>query len=42
MVNISILTILGYSWNYMSPILFLSSAKRTATRILAIAKLNGR
>ena len=42
MVNISIPTILGDSWNYMSHILFPSFAKRMATRILAIAKLNER
>ena len=32
---------LGDSRNYMPPILFPSSAKRIATQILAIAKLNG-
>ena len=42
MVNISLLTILGDSSNYMSPILFPSFAKRIATRILAVAKLNER
>ena len=42
MVNISLLTILGDSWNYMSPILFPSFAKRIATQILAFAKLNER
>ena len=42
MVNISILTILGDSWNYMSPILFPSFDKRIATQILAIGKLNER
>ena len=42
MVNISILTILGDSWNYMSPILFPSFAKRIATQILAIAKIKER
>ena len=31
---------LGNSWNYMPPILFLSSAKCIATQILVIAKLN--
>ena len=40
MANISKLTILGDSWKYMSPILFPSFAKRIATQILAIAKLN--
>ena len=42
MVNISILIILGYSSNNKLPIIFPSSAKRIATRILAFAKLNGR
>ena len=32
---------LWYSRNYMQPILVLSSAKRIATQILVIAKLNG-
>ena len=40
MVNISILTVLGDSWNYVSAILFSSFAKSIATQILAIAKLN--
>ena len=34
--------ILGDSWNYMQPILVPSSAKRIATQILVIAKLNER
>ena len=34
--------LLGHSRNYMPPILVLSSAKRIATQILVIAKLNGR
>ena len=34
--------ILGDSRNYMPPILVTSSAKRIATQILIIAKLNGR
>ena len=34
--------ILGDSRNYFRPILVPSSAKRIATQILAIAKLNGR
>ena len=34
--------ILGDSRNYMPPILVSSSAKRIATQILVIAKLNGR
>ena len=34
--------ILGDSRNYMPPILVPSSAKRIATQILVIAKLNGR
>ena len=34
--------ILGDSRNYMPPILVTSSAKRIATQILVIAKLNGR
>ena len=34
--------ILGDSWNYMPPILVPSSAKRIATQILLIAKLNER
>ena len=42
MANISILTVLEDSWNYMSPILFPSFAKRIATQILAIANLNER
>ena len=42
MVNISILTVLGDNWYYMLPILFPSFAKRIATRILAMAKLNER
>ena len=33
---------LGDSRNYMPPILVPSSAKRIATQILVIAKLNGR
>ena len=37
-----ILEILGDSRNYMPLILVPSSAKRTATQILVIAKLNGR
>ena len=32
--------LLGDSWNYMRPILVPSSAKRIATQILVIAKLN--
>ena len=35
-------TKLGDSRNYVPPILVLSSAKRIATQILVIAKLNGR
>ena len=35
-------SLLEDSWSYMSPILAPSSAKRTATQILVIAKLNGR
>ena len=34
--------ILGNSWNYMPPILVPSPAKRIATQILVIAKLEGR
>ena len=34
--------ILGDSWNYMPPILVLSSAKRIATQILVITKINER
>ena len=34
--------LLGDSRNYMPPILVPSSAKRIATQILVIAKLNGR
>ena len=34
--------ILGDSWNYMSPILVSSSAKRIGTQMLVIEKLNGR
>ena len=34
--------ILGDSQNYMTPILVPSSAKRIATQIVVIAKLNGR
>ena len=34
--------LLGDSWNYMPPILIPSSAKRIATKILVIAKLNGK
>ena len=30
------------SWNFMPPVFVLSSAKRIATQILVIAKLNGR
>ena len=33
---------LGDSWNYMPPILVPSSAKRIATQIVVIAKLNGK
>ena len=33
---------LGDSRNYMPPILFPTSAKRIATKIVVIAKLNGR
>ena len=33
---------LGDNRNYMPPILVLSSAKRIATQIVVIAKLNGR
>ena len=36
-----ILILLGGSWNYLPPILVPSSAKRMATKILVIAKLNG-
>ena len=36
------LNVLGDSRNYMPPILVPSSAKRIATQILVIAKLNGR
>ena len=34
--------ILGDNWNYIRAILVQSSAKRIATQILVIAKLNGR
>ena len=34
--------ILGNSWNYMPPILVPYPAKRIATQILVIAKLEGR
>ena len=34
--------LLGDSWNYMPPILVLSSAKRIATQIEVIEKINGR
>ena len=40
-INISILSILEDSWNFMPPILVPSSAKYIATQILVIAKLNG-
>ena len=33
---------LGDSWNHMPPVLVPSSAKRIATQMLVIAKLNGR
>ena len=33
---------LGYSYNYMPPILVSSSAKRIATQLLVITKLNRR
>ena len=36
------INLLGDSRNYMPPILVPSSAKRIATQILVIAKLNGR
>ena len=36
------ITILGDSRNYIPPILVPSSAKRIATQIVVIAKLNGR
>ena len=42
MVNVLVANILGYSCDYMLPIHFPSLAKRIATRILAIAKVNGR
>ena len=38
----SLITLLGNTRNYMPPILVPSSAKRIATQILVIAKLNGR
>ena len=34
--------LLGNSWNYLPPVLFPLSAKRIATKILVILKLNGR
>ena len=34
--------LLGDSWNYMPPIFVPSSAKRTTTQVLVIAKINGR
>ena len=37
-----LLYLLGDSWNYMPPILVPSSAKRIATQVLVIAKLNER
>ena len=35
-------TILGDSWNYMAPILVLSSAKRITTQVLVTETLNAR
>ena len=40
-INISILSILEDSWNFMPPILVPSSAKYITTQILVIAKVNG-
>ena len=40
--NIFPLDIIGDSWNYMSPILVPSSAKRITTQMLVTGKLNGR
>ena len=37
-----LISLLGDSRNYMPPILVSSPAKRVATQILVIAKLNGR
>ena len=41
-MNHAAIMILGDSRNYMPPILVSSSAKRIATQILVIAKLNGK
>ena len=40
-INISILSLLEDSWNFMPPILVPSSAKYIPTQILVIAKVNG-
>ena len=37
-----LLNLLGDSWNYMPPILVPTSAKRNATQVLVIGKLNER